>query len=71
MTCLLPFDICVDYLIEIQPEYLFEYAKNHIMDDHKWQFILMRITSQCKRVIEDHSLEFYESMLRGKLDAIF
>lgn len=65
MACLLPFDICVDYLIEIQPEYLLSYAKNYILDDHKWQYILMRITSQCKRIADSRSMEFYETMLKG------
>lgn len=65
MTCLLPFDVCVDYLIEIHPEYLFNYAKNHILDDRKWQYLLLRITTQCKRIVELRSMEFYEAVLKG------
>lgn len=67
MTCILPFDICVDYLIEIQPEYLLGYTKNHILDDRKWQYVLLRITTQCKRIVEQRSMDFYDSLLKGYL----
>lgn len=71
MTCLLPFEICIDYLIEIQPEYLLNYAKSAILTDKKWQHLLISITMQCKQITESRSYSFYESLLKGNLIYIF
>lgn len=67
LTILMPFEICIDYLIEMQPDYLLEYAKGAILDDQKWQHLLIRITMQCKRITQNRSQEFYENLLRGEL----
>lgn len=66
LTILMPFEICIDYLIETQPDYLLNYAICAINDDHKWQQLLIRITMQCKRITQNRSQEFYENLLKGK-----
>lgn len=66
LTILMPFEICIDYLIETQPDYLLNYAICAINDDQKWQHLLIRITMQCKRITQNRSHEFYETLLKGK-----
>lgn len=71
LTILMPFEICIDYLIETQPDYLLNYAICAINDDQKWQQLLIRITMQCKRITQNRSQEFYETLLKGKLTLIY
>lgn len=66
ITLLLPFEMCIEYLIEVRPEYLLEYAKCAISDDQKWQHLLTHITMQFDRIAQNRSLEFYETLLRGE-----
>lgn len=65
LMILMPFEICIDYLIETQPDYLLNYAICAINDDQKWQQLLIRITMQCKRITQNRSQEFYETLLKG------
>lgn len=65
MTILMPFEICIDYLIESKPDYLLNYAICAINDDQKWQQLLIRITMQFKRITQNRSQEFYENLLKG------
>lgn len=66
LTILMPFEICIDYLIETQPDYLLNYAICAINDDQKWQHLLIRITMQRKRITQNRSQAFYETLLKGK-----
>lgn len=65
ITILMPFEICIDYLIESKPDYLLSYATSSIIDEQKWQQLLIRITMQCKRITQNRSQEFYENLLKG------
>lgn len=66
LMLLMPFEICVDFLIEMRPEYLLDYAKCVSTDDQKWQYVLTQITMQFDRIIQNQSQEFYETLLKGK-----
>lgn len=59
--------MCIDYLIEMRPEYLLEFAKSAITDDQKWQYHLAHITMQFDRIAQNRSQEFYETLLKGKI----
>lgn len=67
LTLLMPFEMCVDYLIEMRPEYLLGYAKCAVTDDQKWQYLLAHITMQFDRIAQNRSQTFYETLLKGKL----
>lgn len=63
--------MCVDYLIEMRPEYLLQYAKCAVTDDQKWQYLLAHITMQFDRIAQNRSQAFYETLLKGNLETIY
>lgn len=65
ITLLMPFEMCIEYLIEMRPEFLLEYAKCAISDDQKWQHLLTHITMQFDRIAQNRTQEFYETLLKG------
>lgn len=66
LMLLMPFEMCIDYLIEMRPEYLLNYAKSAVGDDQKWQYLLGHITMQFDRIAQNRSPAFYEKLLKGK-----
>lgn len=41
--------------------------QNCITDDQRWQQLLLRITMQRNRIIQNRSQTFYENLLKGRL----
>lgn len=66
LTLLMPFEMCIEFLIEMRPEYILEYGKSVISDDQKWQYLLTHITMQFDRIAKNRSQAFYEKLLKGK-----
>ncbi|XP_031634727.1 uncharacterized protein LOC116348019 [Contarinia nasturtii] len=68
LALLMPFEMCIDYLIEMRPEYLLDYAKCASTDEQKWQYVLTHITMQFDRISQNRSQTFYETLLKDHLD---